>query len=149
MLARLDAGDGLDRLTHRSVADFWNLAEGVSHFTFLAWSAAQDRPVSPLELELQAEVDKFVLAALAARAQRPNHALLPLHHLQFEAATLDPALSGDERERYVTASRYAKDYCRELAGCLADARHDELRTELRRFYRMSRNDKLHRIAGLG
>src|SRR5688572_17899612 len=149
MLARLDAGDGLDRLTHHSVADFWNLAEGVSHFTFLAWSAAQDRAVSPLELELQAEVDKFVLAALAARAERPNHALLPLHRLQFEEATLDPALAGDERDRYATANRYAKDYCWELAGTLAAARHNELRTELRRFYRLSRNDKFHRIAALG
>lgn len=148
MLARLDAGDGLDRLTHHSVADFWNLAEGVSHFTFLAWSAAHDRPVSPLELELQAEVDKFVLAAQATGAERPNHALLPLHRLQFEHATLDPTLGREERDRYATASRYAKDYCWELAGRLAAARHDELRTELRRFYRMSRNDKFHRIAAL-
>lgn len=149
LLKRLAAGDGLDRLTHHSVADFWNLAEGVSHFTFLTWSAAHGRPVSPLELELQAEVDKFVLAALAARSEHPQHALLPLHRLQFQETTFDPALKDGERDRYTTASRYASDYCRELAGQLAAARHAELRTELRRFYRLSRNDKFHRIAALG
>ena len=42
--------------------DFWIALEGVSHFLYLAWNANYDRPVSQLELELQAEVDKFVSA---------------------------------------------------------------------------------------
>lgn len=148
VLARLDAEGGLDALTHRSVEDFWDVAEGVSHFTMLAWCAAHDRAVSALEMELQAEVDKFVLAAIAARAERPNHALLPLHRLQFDHAQFDPALAGDEHERYTTANRYAKRYCRELAERLAAERHEDVRTELRRFYRLSREDKFRRIAAL-
>ena len=36
--------------------------EGVSHFVYLAHRAAEERQVSLLELELQAEVDKFVLS---------------------------------------------------------------------------------------
>lgn len=147
MLARL-AATGLEPLREHSVADFWELAEGVSHFTLLAWSAACERPVSALELELQAEVDKFVLAVEAARAEFPNQALLPLHYLQFERAGFDPALPPEERERYATASAYAGRYCRRLSTLLAGAQHAELRTELRRFYRLSRNDKFHRIAAL-
>jgi len=148
MLARLDAGCGLDELTHRSVEDFWDIAEGVSHFTLLAWCAAHDRAVSALEMELQAEVDKFVLAALAARVERPNYALLPLHRLQFDHAQFDPALTHDEHDRYATANRYARRYCRELAARLAAARHYDVRAELRRFYRLSREQKFRRIAAL-
>ena len=39
-------------------------AEGVSHFVYLATRAAAGRPVSLLELEVQAEVDKFALLLL-------------------------------------------------------------------------------------
>jgi hypothetical protein len=149
MLERLDEAGGLDLLTHETVADFWDVAEGVSHFTLLAWSAAHDRAVSALELELQAEVDKFVLAALAARGERPQQVLAPLHRLLFERAQLDPALADEERTRYAIASRYAGRYCRALSARLAVRRADEVRAELRRFYRLSRGDKFHRIAALG
>jgi hypothetical protein len=62
--------------------------EGVSHFVFLVERARRDLPTTHLELELQAEVDKFVLLALAdapqwfrrtenrrARARRVHHVL--------------------------------------------------------------------------
>ncbi|HWP94946.1 MAG TPA: hypothetical protein VNL72_04355 [Gammaproteobacteria bacterium] len=133
-------------VTHATVADFWDLAEGVSHFTLLAWSAAHAREVSALELELQAEIDKFVLAALAARAERPGHVLLPLHRLQFTCTTLDPLLTPAERERYATANRYAARYCLALASRLGGAQRSECLAELRRFYRLPRGEKLRHIA---
>lgn len=43
--------------------DVWlQVAEGVSHFIYLAERARVSLPVTKLELELQAEVDKFVLS---------------------------------------------------------------------------------------
>jgi len=43
--------------------DVWlQVAEGVSHFLYLAERARVQLPVTQLELELQAEVDKFVLS---------------------------------------------------------------------------------------
>jgi len=39
------------------------LLEGVSHFVYVAERARIDLPATALELELQAEVDKFVLLA--------------------------------------------------------------------------------------
>ena len=45
--------------------DGWlQLAEGVSHFVYVANRARQELPSTQLELELQAEVDKFVLLVL-------------------------------------------------------------------------------------
>ncbi|MBI3180035.1 MAG: hypothetical protein HYZ27_10265, partial [Deltaproteobacteria bacterium] len=41
--------------------------EGVSHFVYLAFHGGRGRPVTELELELQAEVDKFVSCSLAVR----------------------------------------------------------------------------------
>src|SRR3970040_824083 len=38
--------------------------EEVSHFAYLMWNANRDKSVTQLELELQAEVDKFVTSAL-------------------------------------------------------------------------------------
>ena len=46
-----------------ALSDIWlQVAEGVSHFLYLAERARVHLPVTQLELELQAEVDKFVLS---------------------------------------------------------------------------------------
>jgi hypothetical protein len=57
VLARLAAANPLEALNGENLADYWTALEGVSHFVYLAWNAAHDRPVSLLELELQAEID--------------------------------------------------------------------------------------------
>ena len=46
MLARLRAEDPLETLHDGNLADFWTALEGVSHFVFLAWSAAFERQTS-------------------------------------------------------------------------------------------------------
>ncbi|HVR20716.1 MAG TPA: hypothetical protein VMS65_13495, partial [Polyangiaceae bacterium] len=47
--------------------DVWlQLLEGVSHFVYLAERVRTGLPTTQLELELQAEIDKFVLLALDA-----------------------------------------------------------------------------------
>ncbi len=49
------------------------MVEGVSHFLYLAERARRELPTTQLELELQAEVDKYVLFAHGADAPRPFH----------------------------------------------------------------------------
>src|SRR5438128_2427777 len=67
-LAATSATDPHDRrplLTGRGIlGKLVCAAEGVSHFVYLATRAAMDRPVSLLELEVQAEVDKFAMLLL-------------------------------------------------------------------------------------
>ena len=68
VLAATDATDPNDprpRLIARKALDKLACAlEGVSHFVYLSNRAAANRPVSRLELEVQAEIDKFALLVL-------------------------------------------------------------------------------------
>ena len=117
----------------------------MSHFLYLAWNAAHDKPVSLLELELQAEVDKYVASHLLLRHQCPGHFPLELRRVLFERARLDPCLSAARAHLYREASLYAERFCRRLehrlartrAGSAAGVADREVFAELRRFYRLT------------
>ena len=51
--------------------DLCQVVEGVSHFVFLAERTRRDLPLTQLELELQAEVDKYVLFVHDPQDVRP------------------------------------------------------------------------------
>ena len=93
----------------------------------------------PIELELQAEVDKAGTALLLLRSQGGGDAEALLRRM-FDAARLDPQLSALERDRYRTAHQLGAGYARRLAAV------DALLGELRRFYRLSGDAKLARAA---
>jgi len=145
LVDRLERDDPVAALSHRNLADFLVAFEGVSHFTYFAFKASRDECVSLLELELQAEVDKFVAAALLLARQ---YARLPagLHYWLFALPRLHADLSDAEVERYDRANRYAARYCRRLWPSLcADGPRDDLRRELRRFYRLPQAQKIWHI----
>ncbi|MDX1561944.1 MAG: hypothetical protein R3305_03415 [Gammaproteobacteria bacterium] len=145
LVERLEQDNPVDSLSHNNLADFLVAFEGVSHFTYFAFKASKDECVSRLELELQAEVDKFVAAALLLARQYPR---LPprLHEWLFSAPRLHDDLSDEEAERYNRANHYAARYCQRLwPSLVADASGDELRHELRRFYRLPRPQKIGHI----
>jgi len=145
LLQRLAQADPLTRLHAGNVADCLTALEGVSHFLYLAWNAAHDKPVSLLELELQAEVDKYVASHLLLRHQCPGHFPLELRRVLFERARLDPCLSATRAHLYREASLYAERFCRRLenrlartrAGSAAGVADREVFAELRRFYRLT------------
>jgi hypothetical protein len=142
LLERLDRRDPLTKLDGDNLADFWAALEGVSHFTCYAWNAARDKTVSLFELELQAEVDKFVTTLKLLREQtgRPPDGL---HGWLFDTPTLAAELADEERERYRLANRYAAKYCRRLSKKGGDAAAAQ--RELRKFYRLSQTSKLAHI----
>lgn len=145
LLERLTERDPLTRLDAGNLADFWSALEGVSHFTYYAWNAQHEKEVTLFELELQAEVDKFVTTGLLLKQQsgREPH---ELHGWLFDMPQLDSELRGAERERYRRANRYAGKYCRRLAPALTRGADDEaVQSELRRFYRLSQQSKLAHI----
>jgi len=145
LLQRLAQHDPLTYLHGGNVADCLTALEGVSHFLYLAWNAGHDKPVSLLELEMQAEVDKFVASHLLLRRQSPGHFPLELCHILFERMRPDPALGAERSNLYREASRYAQRFCRRLERSLARTRADrvaaaadpQVLAELRRFYRLS------------
>jgi hypothetical protein len=142
LLDRLEQRDPLTRLDGENLADFWSALEGVSHFTYYAWNAARDKSVSLFELELQAEVDKFVTTRILLREQTGREPS-GLHGWLFDSPTLASELGDEERERYRRANRYAAKYCSRLAPGLAAA--EPVQNELRRFYRLSQASKLAHI----
>jgi hypothetical protein len=142
-LENLERHDPADGLHERNFADFCLALEGVSHFVYVALCASAHRSVSPLELELQAEVDKFVCCVLigggAAGLRRRLY-----HDVRFA-----PDLDHDERSRYETANLEADRYAATLERrFVAEDRTDAMLTEVRRFYRMGLPDKLGHISRL-
>jgi hypothetical protein len=152
VLARLDAANPHQALNGANLADYWTALEGVSHFVYLAWNAGHDRPVSLHELELQAEVDKYVATALLLRSQDPTRFPIELHRVLFERAHVSEELAGERAGLYRRANRYAARFCRHLGGLLAPAgarARSLATTELRRFYRLTNAMKMRHIECLG
>ena len=145
LLERLARHDPLVRLHAGNVADCWTALEGVSHFLYLAWNAGHDRPVSLLELEMQAEVDKYVASYWLLRRQFPGRFPAELRRVLFERTRIDPSLTHARAGLYREASRYAEKFCRRLEQTLSRAQgrqahgggESEVLAELRRFYRLS------------
>jgi hypothetical protein len=120
----------------------------VSHFVYVAWNAGFDKPVTLLELELQAEVDKFVMGTWLLGAQNDGRFPRELHHVLFERTRIDAVAAGSRAGLYRTATSYAARFCRRVAGLLEHRRRAALRdalAELRRFYRLGNSRKLDHI----
>ena len=148
LLTRLETANPFDALHGGNIADYWTALEGVSHFLYLAWNASHDRSVTLMELELQAEIDKYVSSLWLLREQNPRRFPAELHHLLFERAHVDAALAGDRAGLYRSADRYASRYCRRLARTLQPttaSAHADATAELRRFYRLNRERKIRHI----
>ena len=143
LLARLAAASNA-ALGAKQLEDFWAVLEGVSHFLYFAWNASHDRGVRGVELELQAEVDKYVVTTQLAASQ-PHAALRDIHALLFDHTHVDADLNAALRQRYHDASRSAGKYCLSLLQRFGLPRHPELVRELRRFYRLDHSAKLHFI----
>ncbi len=148
LLERLAAANPLHALHAGNLGDYITALEGVSHFIYLAWNAGHDRAVSLLELELQAEIDKYVASWWLLREQDPARYPAELHRLLFERSRVDARLAAGRCELYREASRYAARFCRRLQRQLSaqGARiRREAVAELRRFYRLSRERKMTHI----
>lgn len=144
LVSRLNEHNPLEMLDSKSLNDLWTVLEGISHFNYIAWSARKNRQVSLLELELQAEVDKFVATLFMAVEQEDSELAGRLHGWLFDDVSFKPELNADEVERYSTANRYAARYCHRLPERLSRNVGEAL-SELRRFYRLPQRDMISHI----
>ena len=122
----------------------WNLdrfclcAEGISHLPYLALTAERNAQVSQLELELQAEIDKFIL--LLFRGMQPR---VLLDRLFRNFALHEDVQKAGEQQRYTEANRRALQYCSYLLNrFVREKRTTALLDEVRRVYRMAGVRKL-------
>ncbi len=133
------------QLVHgKGFGDFMMLVEGVSHFVYVAFKAERNHQLSALELELQAEVDKYVTCLLSTdQSQNVSEAL---RKRLFKDVVYDEDLDKEEVERYRVANNNALRYSGSLERrFVAGQRVSEMLVELRRFYRMSLPKKLQHI----
>jgi hypothetical protein len=85
-----------------SFQDFCVMAEEISHFIYLIWSKSNGKKITLLDLEIQAEVDKFLLASNFFRSQET------VFQKMFETFMFRKNLLKDEKNRYIEASRLGK-----------------------------------------
>lgn len=141
VLKRVERDPPSRRLHSGNFEPFCIVLEGVSHFVMLAWRTQQERPVSGLELEIQAEVDKFVVSWLLLAEQ--GVALRSSAHLLrrrlFEQWSLRDDVPEDEANRYQDATRYAASFCRDLSHARGPR---EVRSRVREYYRTGLAEKV-------
>lgn len=145
VLERLGRHCPLRSLDERNLADFLTALEGVSHFHYFTWAASRARTVSLLELELQAEVDKYATALRLLLEQHSGRFPAELHRRLFEHCRLRPGLEPADSSRYAEAHRCAARFCRRLEERFLSprrARPEGLLAELRAFYRLASAAKL-------
>jgi hypothetical protein len=146
ILSRLQTHDPFTRLGRHNLDAFCITVEGISHFLCLVWNANRRRSVTLLEMELQAEVDKYVTSLLLMALQNGGRVPRSLHHWLFGKPVLVEGLSPVDQVRYLDANRYAARYCIDLTRRFAHRQGmTGLRDELRDFYRLGKHPKLRRI----
>lgn len=138
-LVNLAADDPTARLHNGNLQDFLLVVEGVSHFVYLTWRAQADQNVSALELELQAEIDKYVICVLGCELLDLDSSL---RHRLFEHFEYHDDLDDNEIDRYRLANRTAHRYTVKLERYVQEHRITDMLRELRRFYREPLGGKL-------
>ena len=127
-------GAGLDPLCQ--------IIEGVSHFVYLADRASQDREATQLELELQAEVDKYVILASSLRDFDERTSRRIRERLYEDIAYVHEA-GTEEGDRYRVANGCARRFTGRLErDYVTRARFGELQGALRKFFHMGQGEKL-------
>lgn len=144
ILDRLESSDPINDLHTHQLDDLCKVIEGLSHFNYMVWKAGQDRTVSLLELELQAEIDKFVSTMHLAREQGDSDLLNGLYRRLFDRVEFRQDLDEEQQERYRSANEYAARFCRNLRNKLTKD-SDSALNELRTFYRLQLPEKISHI----
>jgi hypothetical protein len=131
-----------DLLSGPDLDPLCQIIEGVSHFVYLAARVREERRTTQLELELQAEVDKYVvLVAVLGAASEPKSARL--RGRLYDDVSYTFAEGTELGDRYRIANHGAARFVRRLERrYLRSGRLSELHRELRQFYRLGQEDKL-------
>jgi hypothetical protein len=136
MALRVPVSDGI-RARREPDDAYLQLCEGVSHFVYLAERVRVGLPATQLELELQAEVDKFVLLAFGAGGEGTSN-VRSLHRRLYGNVTYLHAAGTEQGERY----RLANELAARLAARLLERNAGEARAILRKFYRAGQMGKI-------
>ncbi|MEO7095669.1 MAG: hypothetical protein ABI175_20595 [Polyangiales bacterium] len=119
--------------------------EGASHFLVVCERARSERSTTHLELELQAEVDKWLVLSQGGTLDPDRDVWL--RGTLYEAGEFLHVDGSAEGERYRLANALAARFVHRLSHTYArKGRHAEMQRELVRFFRMTQEEKLRAIA---
>ncbi|MBI2344116.1 MAG: hypothetical protein HYV02_07270 [Deltaproteobacteria bacterium] len=143
ILERLIAQPPITQLDRTNLDATCVAIEGVSHLLCATWKLAHDMPFTQLELELQAEIDKYLLCARWLHRQgRTTEILADLFHHY----TLCGGMDAEAAERYDRAAFLAWHYCRTInARFFRRHRLSAIPPVVRDFYRLTHWQKLRRL----
>jgi hypothetical protein len=147
VIERLQRHDPLQCLSDINLRDFCTVVEGISHFQYLVWCLQHQRQVSLLELELQAEVDKYAAATCLIFQQAHGKFQAGLHRRLFSQVSFLPTLDHESQQRYSEANRSAARFCRRNDQRFLNCRQPRLERwlgELRALFRCGHHEKLRR-----
>lgn len=146
ILDALAACDPYERLDDNNLNAFLVALEGVSHFQYLTWNAGHSKQVTQLEMEMQAEVDKYVTASMLFDVQGGGPGSAAFHDSLFTAVSFADGPELATGQRYRAANHFAGKYCKRLRHRFpAQHREPSFINELRRFYRLPQNEKIRSI----
>ena len=141
-VTQLAATQCVQCLYREAFRPFCSAVEAVSHFLLLTERAKRQEPVRLLELEAQAEVDKYLAARLKVGV--PDSPELLLRRL-FRDVEFAPNLTTVERDRYREAGRLAEAFCRMLTALPSEQMIVE---RVRAFYHRSGGERLDELRAL-
>jgi len=125
-----------------SFDEICQVIEGVSHFLYLAERARRELPATQLELELQAEVDKYLLLSHDRAGFDPARAARIRARL-FDRVTYLHAPDTERGARYRMANDLAARFARRLDALFTrHGRVGPMRAMLRRFYGAGQAEKI-------
>jgi hypothetical protein len=133
-------------LHEKNIHDFCIMVEEVSHFLYTTWKARQDMQMTRLEIELQGEIDKFILCTFYGSNSQVRTDRLPLKELLFETFRFEEDLPQEWIQRYTIASKLARNYCHFLENQFIKKNLlPQMIEEIRQFYRFSQTEKISHI----
>jgi hypothetical protein len=131
--------------TTLSIDERCQVVEGASHFLMVCERARKDRSTTQLELELQAEIDKWLVLSNGGRLAADDDRML--RAALYEGNVVIHEATTVEGERYRLANALAARFVHRLATTYAHrGRFAAMRSELARFFRMGQEEKLRAIA---
>ncbi|MBI2335618.1 MAG: hypothetical protein HYU97_02510 [Deltaproteobacteria bacterium] len=132
----------LENLEQLNIQQKLNLIEGISHFLLIVYKHHSEIPLTQLELELQAEIDKFLLLTLNQSCPTNPEEALALISRPINL----PNLNSNQDQLYRQASEFAKRYCHYLLQKYLHSHSiDPLLQEIRTFYRLPYFNKIQTI----
>ncbi len=127
-------------------------AEEISHFHYLVYRFDLDHTVSQLELELQGEIDKFLLLFFSVSnkaASEGRHVFDSLFEQIFYRFSWSTQLNAEQKQRYAEANAQAKQFIKNFGERVINTKSPQECLEyLRTFYRLSQSEKLGFISRL-